>query len=173
LNKESSDVLGTDYLESGTGVPMYKPSALFTIKKIEGREFELAMIPHLEEAGLRVIDVDHWSYNQKKGRDVIVETQGHRNSIEMKYDRMSEKTGQICIDLDSINKTVSHIWIYGLPEGEKVHTYTMRITDLAPFARNWPIRRCVGEFSQPVALVPKSTFLAQKFVYPFKIINLN
>jgi len=152
---------------------MYKPSQSFTIQKIIGREFEQAMIPHLEEAGLRVIDVDHWSYNQKKGRDVIVETQGHRNSIEFKFDKLSEKTGNIVIDLDSINKTSSAIWIYGLPEGDKVHTYTMRITDLAPFARAWPIRRCVGEFSQPVALVPKSTFLSQPFVFKFKTINLN
>jgi hypothetical protein len=148
------------------------PSSSFTIQKLIGREFEEAMIPHLEEAGLRVIDVDHWSYNHKKGRDVIVEKDGYRNSIEFKLDKLSEKTRNVAIDLDSINKTDSHIWIYGLPEGDKIHTYTMRITDLAPFAQNWPTRRDVGEFHQPVALVPKSTFLSQPFVFKFKTIEL-
>ena len=72
---------------------MYKPSQSFTIQKLIGREFEQAMIPVLEEVGLRVIDVDHWSYNHKKGRDVIVEKDGYRNSIEFKLDKLSEKTG--------------------------------------------------------------------------------
>lgn len=133
----------------------------------------MAMIPHLEEAGLRVIDVDHWSYNQKKGRDVIVETQGYRNSIEFKFDKLSEKTGNVAIDLDSINKTSSAIWIYGLPRGNEIDVYSMRISYLAPFARNWPVKRLLGEFKQPCALVKKDTFLSQPFVFKFKTINLN
>jgi hypothetical protein len=130
-------------------------------------------MPVLEQMGFRVIDVDHWGYKYKKGRDIIVEVKGTRCSLELKYDKMSEKTGYVCLDLDSINKTSSAIWLYGLPKGNEVDVYSMRISDLSPFARNWPIKRPAGEFRQLVALVPKATFIGQKFVYPFKTINLN
>ena len=152
---------------------MYKPSSSFTIQKLIGREFEQAMIPVLEQTGFRVIDVDWWSYSHKKGRDLIVEAKGQRCSLELKLDKMSEKTGYVCLDLDSINKTDSAIWLYGLPRGNEVDVYSMKIQDLAPFARNWPIRRDLGEFRQPCALVKKDTFLSQSFVHKFKTINLN
>ena len=149
------------------------PSKAFVIAKLIGREFEQAMIPVLEERGFRVIDVDGWKYSQKKGRDVIVEIQGHRSSIEFKYDRMSEKTGNVVVDLDSLNKTDSAIWIYGLPEGKVIHTYSMKTTELGPYALNWSVKRPAGEFGGLVALIPKRTFLGQKFVYKLKTINLN
>ena len=149
------------------------PSRSFVVQKLIGREFEQAMIPVLQEIGFRVIDVDGWKYSQKKGRDVIVEIQGHRSSIEFKYDRMSEKTGQVCIDLDSLNKTDSATWIYGFPEGEVIHTYSMKTTELGPYAIKWPIRRAVGEFRQECALIPKRTFTSLPFVYKLKTINLN
>jgi hypothetical protein len=131
------------------------------------------MIPVLQEKGLRVIDVYWWAYKHKRGRDVIVEVQGHRCSIEFKLDLMSEKTGNVAIDLDSLNMTDSGIWIFGLNDGDLIHTYTMRTTDLAPFARSWPIKRHAGEFRQPVAILLKATFLGQKFVHFFKTIKLN
>lgn len=149
------------------------PSKSFVVQKLIGREFEQAMIPILEQAGMRVIDVDHWGYNHKKGRDLIVEVKGARCSIEFKLDLMSEKTGNVAIDLDSLNKTDSGIWVFGLKDGDLIHTYSMRTTELAPFAQNWPVKRPAGEFRQMIALVPKATFIGQKFVYPFKIIKLN
>ena len=130
-------------------------------------------MPVLDQMGFRVIDVDHWGYRHKKGRDIIVEVKGQRCSLELKYDRMSEKTGYVCLDLDSINKTDSAIWLYGLPRGNEVDVYSMRISDLAPFARNYPLKKPVGEFKQLAALVPKNVFLSQPFVFKFKTINLN
>jgi len=160
-------------LESEIGVSMYKPSREFVKQKLVGREFEMAMIPVLEQTGFRVIDVDWWSYNHKKGRDLIVEVKGQRCSLELKLDKMSEKTGYVCLDLDSISKTDSAIWLYGLPRSNEVDVYSMKIQDLAPFARNWLIKRLLGEFKAPCALVKKETFLGQKFVHKFKTINLN
>ena len=74
------------------------PSRSFTIQKLIGREFEQAMIPVLEATGFRVIDVDHWSYRLKKGRDIIVEVKGERGSLELKYDVLTEKTNRVCVD---------------------------------------------------------------------------
>lgn len=125
------------------------PSKLFTIQKLIGREFEQALMPVLADMGFRVIDVDTWGYKHKKGRDIIVEIKGQRCSLELKLDKMSEKTGYVCLDLDSINKTSSAIWLYGLPRCNEVDVYSMKIQDLAPFARNWPIKRLLGEFKNP------------------------
>jgi hypothetical protein len=148
-------------------------SRRFVVQKLIGREFEQALMPVLEEMGFRVIDVDHWGYKHKKGRDIIVEVKGTRCSLELKYDLMSEKTVYVCLDLDSINKTDSAIWLYGLPRGNEIDVYSVRISDLAPFARNWPVKRLLGEFKQSCALVKKETFLSQPFVFKFKTINLN
>ena len=149
------------------------PSRSFVVQKLIGREFEQAMMPVLESMGFRVIDVDLWGYKHKKGRDIIVEIKGQRCSLELKLDKMSEKTGYVCLDLDSINKTSSAIWLYGLPRGNEVDVYSMKIQGLAPFAQNWPVKRLLGEFKQPCALVKKDVFLSQPFVFRFKTIQLN
>src|SRR6185503_10039392 len=96
--------------------------------------------------GMRVVDTDGWSYRYKKGVDVMVEVLGQRCGLELKLDAMSETTGNVCIDLDSINKTTSAIWIYGLPNGGRIDCYSMLISNLAPFARQYPIKRKIGEF---------------------------
>lgn len=156
---------------------MSKPSIEFVRQKEVGREFEQAMIPHLEEAGLRVIDVDHWSYNHKKGRDHIVEKDGYRNSLELKLDRMSEKTHKVCIDLDSLRKTTSAIWIFGFPRGNEVDVYTVKYLDLHPYvyqyARENPTAvKKVGEWKQECVMIPKWTFINLPFVFKFKTIVL-
>ena len=89
------------------------------------------MIPVLSELGMRVIDTDSWSYNLKRGRDCIVEVKGHRNGIDFKYDRMSEQSGRVCIDLDSLSHTDSAIWIFGLPRGSEIDCYVVKTSDLA------------------------------------------
>jgi hypothetical protein len=73
-------------------------STAFKVQKLIGRKFEQAMMPVLEQSGFRVIDVDQWSYKLKKGRDIIVEVQGQRASLELKYDLFSEKTHRVYID---------------------------------------------------------------------------
>lgn len=153
------------------------PSRSFVVQKLIGREFEQAMIPVLQEKGMRVIDVDHWKYRDKRGRDVIVEVKGQRCSLEMKYDRMSEKTGRICIDLDSMNKTDSAIWLFGLPRGLEIDVYATKTTDLAPYAYQYikmhpgALQR-VGEFKQECLMIPKPVFTSLPFISKFKTIEL-
>jgi hypothetical protein len=154
------------------------PSRSFVVQKLIGREFEQAMIPILQEKGMRVIDVDHWGYRHKRGRDVIVEVKGGRCSIEFKYDRMSEKTGRVCIDLDSMNHTDSAIWIYGLPRGSEIDVYATKISDLAPYTHQYikdhpgALQR-VGEFKQECLMIPKLVFTSLPFISKFKTIKLN
>jgi hypothetical protein len=91
----------------------------------------------------------------------------------MKFDVMSELTGNVCIDLDSLEKSISPIWVYGLPSEGQISLYTMFLSDLRVFAHSWPIKRPVGEYGLPGALVPKEVFLSQSFIRKFKTINLN
>ena len=149
------------------------PSASFKIQKLIGREFEQAMIPVLEQMGFRVIDVDDWSYKLKKGRDCIVEIKGHRCSIEFKFDKMSEQTGNVVVDLDSLRKTDSAIWIYGLPKGNQIDVYAMRISDLGPFAKSYPVKKRVGEYKLEAAIIPKWQFVTLPFIKKFKTIEIN
>ena len=147
------------------------PSVAFIRQKEVGREFEKLMMPVLEGMGFRVIDTDHWSYESKRGQDVVVEIQGERCSLEFKLDKLSESTGNVAIDLDSIDHTKSAIWIYGLPEGNQIQVYAMFIKDLAPFARNYP-RKNIGEFKRPCSLIPKAVFITQPFVKQLKTITV-
>ncbi len=149
------------------------PSASFVKQKKVGRYFENLLDPVFIEMGFKVYDSDHLRYQQKKGWDKELEIKGVRSKVELKYDAMSEQTGNVAIDLDSIAKSISAIWIYGLPEGNQIHVYTMYLSDLAPYAQNWPIKRLGGEWASPIALIPKATFLGQDWVNKFKTINLN
>src|ERR1044072_2491503 len=137
------------------------PSVAFVQAKAKGRYFEELITPLLIEMGFHVVDTEHWSYRHKKGVDKIVELRGQRCGLEFKLDAMSEQTGNICVDLDSINKTTSAIWMYGLPNGGRIDVYSMLISKLAPFAREYPIKRKVGEFGQECALISKSVFTSQ------------
>ena len=153
------------------------PSRSFVVQKLIGRDFETALMPVLEQMGFRVIDVDHWGYKHKKGRDIIVEVKGQRASLELKYDLLSEKTNRVCIDWDSMSKTQSKYWIFGLPEGNKVAVYAMYASQLRDFAleyvRDHPdSMKRVGEFKQYCAMIPKHTFISQPFISKFKTIEL-
>jgi len=152
-------------------------SVAFKIQKEIGREFEKPMMKVLEEKGFRVIDVDSWSYRLKKGRDIIVEYKGERASLELKYDKMSEQTGRVCIDWDSMSKTESKYWIYGLPEMNKVAVYAMYASQLRDFAlayvRSHPeSMKRVGEFKGYCTMIPKSLFVSQPFISKFGTIEL-
>jgi hypothetical protein len=153
------------------------PSTSFLEQKDKGRYFEELMIPVLKDLGMKVIDTDGWAYRLKKGVDVLVEVQGLRNGIEFKYDLLSERTNRVCIDLDSINKTSSAIWIYGLPQGSKIDCYATKIADLAPYtyqyAKDNPgaVKR-VGEWKGQCVMISKWTFVKLPFISKFKTIEL-
>lgn len=155
---------------------LYMPSQAFVKAKRVGRWFEGLVDPVLSEMGFQVIDTDKRRYNEKKGSDRIVKIfkngRWHVCKLEMKFDVLSEQTGNVAVDLDSIKKSDSPIWIYGLPEGNRIDCYSMLLSDLAPFAQNWPTKCPGGEFGGLLALIPKHTFLGQKFVHKFKTIEL-
>jgi hypothetical protein len=148
------------------------PTQAFIKAKQVGRHFENLLDPIFIEMGFKVYDSDHLRYQDKKGWDKELEINGKRSKVELKYDAMSEQTGNVCIDLDSIEKSEAAIWIIGLPEGNRVDCYSMLLSDLAPYALQWPIKREVGEFRQQAALIPKVTFIGQDFVKKFKTIHL-
>lgn len=121
--------------------------------------------------------VVHWGYRHKKGRDVIVEVKGERASVEMKFDKMSELTYRVCIDWDSMSKTESKYWIFGLPENGKVAVYAMYASELRDFAlgyvRSHPeSMKRVGEFKGYCTMIPKSLFISQPFISKFGTIEI-
>ena len=91
---------------------------------------------------------------------------------------MSEVTHRVCIDWDSMSKTQSKYWIFGLPGDGEIAVYAMYASRLRDFAlqyvRSHPeSMKRVGEFSQYCAMIPKHTFVSQPFVSKFGTINLN
>lgn len=153
------------------------PSRSFVVQKLIGREFEQALMPVLEQMGFRVIDVDHWGYKHKKGRDIIVQIKGERASLELKYDLLSEKTHNVAIDWDSMSKTQSKYWIFGLPESGKVAVYAMYASQLRDFALQYAkdhpeSMKRVGEFKQYCVMIPKYTFISHPSIHKFKTIEL-
>lgn len=139
-------------------------------KKI-GRWFEAECEKLLRAKGMEVVDSEKLSYRQKKGWDREVSINGARSKVEMKYDQLSEQTGNVCIELSAIRQSISPIWLYGLPEGSTVDVYAMYLSDLAPFVERYPVRRFVGEFNVQAVLVPKWQFLSQEFVKRFSSIK--
>ena len=149
------------------------PSTSFVKQKKVGRWFEDLLDPVLIEMGFKVYDSDHLRYQDKKGWDKELEIKGVRSKVEIKYDAMSEQTGNVFIDLDSIRKSIAAIWIIGLPQGSKIHVYATFLSDLAPYSESYPIKRSGGEFGLSGALIPKYIFIALPFVKKFKTIQIN
>lgn len=146
-------------------------SVYFKNRKKVGRWFESEVEKVLLEKGFEVIDSERLKYRDKKGWDREVRINGERCKIEIKYDELSGITGNVCIELSALRQSISPIWIYGLPEGDNISLYTMYLIDLASFAENYPVKKLVGEFGIPAAIVPKYVFLSQPFVRKLKVIS--
>lgn len=121
--------------------------------------------------GFQVLDSETRKYKDKKGWDCEVSIKGQRCKLEFKYDELSEITNNVCIELNSLYQSVSPIWVYGFPNGSRIDCFSMYLKDLTPYAESYPIKRMVGEFQTPAALIPKDTFLAQSFVKKFRTIE--
>lgn len=146
-------------------------SEYFKNRKQVGRWFEGEVEKVMREKGMEVIDSEKLKYREKKGWDREAIVAGHRCKIEMKYDELSELTGNVCIEISALRQSISPIWVYGLPDQGEVEAYSMFLKDLAPFAENYPVKKLVGEFRIPAALVPKWEFVNQPFVHKFKTLN--
>ena len=146
-------------------------SEYFKRQKKIGRWFEAEIEKVFKEKGMEVIDSEKLKYKQKKGWDREVRINGQRCKVEMKYDAMSLLTGNVCLEIGAIRQSVSPIWIYGIPEQGQVSVYSIFLKDLAPFAESYPVKKLVGEFHIPAAIVSKSVFISQPFVHKFKTLT--
>ncbi|MGI9107122.1 MAG: hypothetical protein ACR2G4_12845 [Pyrinomonadaceae bacterium] len=100
----------------------------FKQQKRIGRWFEAECEKLMLQKGMEVIDSDHLTYRQKKGWDREVFVNGAKAKVEMKYDQLSEQTGNVCIELSAVRQSISPIWLYGLPEGSTVDVYAMYLS---------------------------------------------
>jgi hypothetical protein len=149
------------------------PTQSFVQAKKIGRWFEALTRSTLAERGFEVIDSEKLKYKDKRGWDCEVRINNERCKMKIKYDFMSETTGNVCLELSTIRQSQSPIWIYGLPQNAQIDLYTMYLSDLATYVDSWPIKRPVGEFQLPAALIPKHIFISQSFVKKFKTIQLS
>ena len=146
-------------------------SEYFKSQKKIGREFEGLVQDALRKPGVEVIESEPLKYRQKRGWDLLIKVNGSEAKVELKLDVMSEQTGNVALEIAAIRQSISPIWLYGLPEGNKIIVYSMYLKDLAPFAENYPVKKLVGEFQIPAALVPKEVFTSQSFVNRFKVLS--
>jgi hypothetical protein len=147
-------------------------SEYFKQQKSKGRWFEGECEKVMLEKGMEVIDSEKLKYKEKKGWDREAIVNGQRCKIEIKYDALSEQTGNVFLELASLNQSTSPIWLYGLPEGEMIPTYSMFLSELKPFAEQYPKKIQGGEFNGLGALVPKNEFVRLPFVYKFKTLSV-
>jgi len=92
--------------------------------------------------------------------------------MEIKYDEMSEQTGNVCVELAALRQSISPIWLYGLPQASRIDLYCVFLKDLTPYAEGHPNKRLVGEFRVPAALIRKDEFTRQSFIKHFKTIDI-
>jgi hypothetical protein len=154
------------------------PTQAFTKQKQVGVGFEALVDPVLREKGFEIVDTDSWSYRRKQGVDRVVKINGQQCNLEMKFDKMSEATGNVALELKAIGHSISPIWIYGFPQASEIDLYTMFLKDLKQYAfqyyktRPGAIKRA-GEYGDWILLVPKCEFIIQPFVKNFKTIKNN
>jgi hypothetical protein len=129
-------------------------------KKI-GRWFEAEVDKVLKQKGCEVVDSEKLSYQKKKGWDRLVKIKGEQSYLEIKFDRMAEDTPNVCVEVTSLNQSISPIWIYGLPtqksDGYVIDLYTMYLHRLKPLAARYPVRY-LGEHKNPCHLIPRYQF---------------
>lgn len=165
---------------------VFMSTAYFKTQKKEGRKFEKQVFKVLEESGCYVIDTDKLPYSQKKGCDCFIKLLNPDGSfkrdqrgyvicqpVEIKYDKMSYDTGRVCIDLDSLEKTTAVVWVFGLPEDNRIDVYAVMTSDLRSYAQECPYKSFGGEFNIPIALPPKSIFTSLPIVTKWKSIPTN
>ena len=167
------------------------PSVSFVKQKAIGRWFEGLIDPEIVAMGARVIDTDRWGYRFKRGIDRHIRMKDGSANVEYKLDLWSNRTKKVCVDLESLRKSDSSIWLFGLPEGEEIEiehqgvrfmcgkwikVHSMYHSKLAPFVHQYikdnPLcLKELGEFKQKNPLIPKSVFLSQPFMGFFKTIE--
>lgn len=144
----------------------------FKEKKKIGRWFEAQCERLMRAKGMAVVDSEKLSYRKKKGWDREVSIGGARCKVECKFDGLSEQTGNVCVEDLSLDQSISPIWLYGIPEGGQVSVYAMYLSDLAPYAKSYPVKKHVGEFGLKASLIPREVFISQPFIKKFGTIPL-
>lgn len=132
-----------------------------------GQQFELSVKNLLEIKGWVV------SLNQSKDLatlrkyDLAIKKDGCSFWVEIKKDVMSERTGNICIDYDSLSKSESSIFILGLPNQYGTDIYKMPLQTIYRYAKDYPIQKAVGQWGLKNALIPKNEFIYLPFIKQF------
>src|SRR5690349_14778937 len=109
------------------------PTTAFVKAKSEGRKFEKQVFNLLRESNCYVIDTDSLPYQRKKGCDCFIKLLNPDGSfkrdqrgyvicqpVEIKYDALSYNTGNVYIEQDTLDKSKSEFWLYGLPSDAQI-----------------------------------------------------
>ncbi len=95
--------------------------------------------------------------------DAIAYRDSIKFMLEIKYDKMAKDTGNVCLDIQSLKKSKATILAYVIDDpGPKV--FIMPLNEALAYAEKYPVKKQVGEWKEPNAIVPKHVFFAQGFV---------
>lgn len=96
-----------------------------------------------------------------------IRKEGYSFWVECKKDVMSERTGNVCVDWDSLSKSEASIFILGLPNEYGTDIFKMPLKSIYQYAKNYPVQKSVGQWGISNALIPKEEFLYLPFVRRF------
>lgn len=136
------------------------PTQSFLSARERGRIGQTIVQQKLEKTGWKVDMVKDGYF---RAWDFIADNGQIRFSGEIKYDEMSDTTGNICLELEAIEHSKAQILVYVFPDKS---AYIMPVEDALNYAKAYPVKKRVGEFKGQAAIVPKYIFLNQKFLKP-------
>jgi hypothetical protein len=138
----------------------------------------------MEQLGMEVVDTDKLSYQRKRGVDCVVKLKNKDGSyrrnekgytilanVELKFDKVSEQTGNVYVEKEALDHSRSEIWLYGLPSDAQISIYSVLLSDLREYAPKLGKVVLGGEFRSTGYLIPKDAFISQSWVHHWKSIN--
>lgn len=144
----------------------------FTPQLKIGQAYEQTVKRLFEKKGA-IVEENIGDYEQLKGCDLIVTKDGRRWLVEVKLDVMSQKTGNVCVELEAMFHSKSELIVYGLPQDQWTDMYIIPRLQLLQFARDYPIKKFVGQWKTQSAIIPIPEFITLPFVKRFTLEKLD
>jgi hypothetical protein len=134
-----------------------------------GQRFELSVKHLLEIKGWTVKLNESDDLKQLQKYDLWITKNGSSYWVEVKKDIMSERTGNVCIDWDSLSKSKASLFVIGLPNEYGTDIFTMPLKAIYEYAKKYPVQKKVGQWGLENALIPKMKFIYLPFIKRFSM----
>jgi hypothetical protein len=140
----------------------------FTPQLEIGQSFEQSFANLLEIKGWSVT-FNEGEYEDLKTCDLKITKNGLTLWVELKKDLMSQKTGNVCVEIKALSHSKAPILVYGLPTPYWTDIYKMPLKTMLQYAIEYPVKKWVGSPKVYAALIPKDIFTSLPFVRRFSL----